>query len=1292
MDYNLDALDERNFEHVVQALALGVVGPNLTVFGDGPDGGREASWTTSDASIGEISLNLYGVLQAKHRLHPSATPASNAAWLLKQVTKDVLQWEAAQAKRRAPEAYFVATNVSIGSAAGGGKDTLPTAITKVFKEQGLPEPVIILWDRDDIRARLDRDVSVRERYSAWITPSTVLADLLDRASAEEQHLLNAIHLHAAASIKRERNLKLSQTGNVGDETMSISNVFIDLPCDPDRNAPRSTLDQSQPSAAARSIAAFDRIQPITREAQLNELVLVGGPGQGKSTVTQFLALYYRTLFLESATLHIEPDIINQMRDIRRRAEEINLPVPVARRWPMRINLPDLADAIAEKTDESLLAFIAREVAERSGLSLNATTFVKWLARMPWALILDGLDEVPESSNRRELFEAIETFVTLSRTLNADVVILGTTRPQGYHGEFGRADHVNLLPLPADIALRFADTFLMVKNGPDFADNERTSELLSTAIHDDASVRLFETPLQVTILAVLLERLGHAPSNKWSLFSTYYGVILQREQGKPGKLAKLLQEFGPQITYLHRHVGNLLQERGAKAGTSQGSLSKAEFRDIVVARLIDRGHSEMANTLTDQLLELATDRLVFLAMLTPDTVGFELRSFQEFMSGEQIIADRGESDALARLREISGDYYWRNTFLFAAGHIFQNRDVLKSALLQITQELDVDDIAAEEAGRGRELALDILAEDLCVQEPIVGKPMAKHAASMVGAIASQRSGDLASLHDRIALSTVESYIEGTAPGDLFDFIGRARFMSADSRAIQVDTARQAAIDLFDSAPPTVRSSLLTWAWREQSDLWEFVARERWNQARPFDFMSRTFRLSDEDAAGSTPWDALRMLSRRSTTESRQVRLLADDEVTVLLNASIVPLGNNNENWTLLAAVSSDNFEWQLVASLAQFAVNPSAQKLSEFAQAYIRADVNRTRVLALSPPWPVVWATSLIDQFDDRDAHTFITLIGQTKFGDLADWISAEGLFQRDTATVREFLSSPARYDRPAPLRDIPFEAASLSFATGGPANEIERVKQVETIFALFGSDFDLSPRQRDRFDHLLNFMLSMATTIRTRASRLSPDLGDSKELKAIFSAHSAQIEASSSLALARKDAPVWLHWMTIFSGRELLETFSESFVSSFGHCEFHITEAEPRLARDLLDRAHVLGATDDRLTLVVLLDPALAPEAAALSQSQDPNNFLVFINRLFTHSSDLAEVISDGSDFVLNSRTERLLRKILSETSHPSAGLISAHVARFFRASNDLRAANFVGITRRRMDPTSADSTDSNIF
>jgi hypothetical protein len=44
MDYNFNSLTPGTFEHLVQSLSRKILGNGLITFGDGPDGGREATF------------------------------------------------------------------------------------------------------------------------------------------------------------------------------------------------------------------------------------------------------------------------------------------------------------------------------------------------------------------------------------------------------------------------------------------------------------------------------------------------------------------------------------------------------------------------------------------------------------------------------------------------------------------------------------------------------------------------------------------------------------------------------------------------------------------------------------------------------------------------------------------------------------------------------------------------------------------------------------------------------------------------------------------------------------------------------------------------------------------------------------------------------------------------------------------------------------------------------------------------------------------------------------------------
>ena len=54
-------------------------------------------------------------------------------------------------------------------------------------------------------------------------------------------------------------------------------------------------------------------------------------------------------------------------------------------------------------------------------------------------------------------------------------------------------------------------------------------------------RLMRSPLQVTIMATLVDKLGQPPQERWSLFKEYYNVIYNREVEREIPAAAILRE-------------------------------------------------------------------------------------------------------------------------------------------------------------------------------------------------------------------------------------------------------------------------------------------------------------------------------------------------------------------------------------------------------------------------------------------------------------------------------------------------------------------------------------------------------------------------------------------------------------------------------------------------------------------------------------------------------------------------------------------------------------------------------
>jgi hypothetical protein len=742
-DYNLQGLSPRSFERLVQALTVKHLGMGVTVFGDGPDGGREATFEGTLTTPEGHTWTGYAVIQAKFRQRV-VDSNDDQEWLIGQLAKE-LKGYVERPKRKRPRYLIVATNVVLSAVSeSGGKDRLGALLTQYSGELGIVE--FMIWDYDQICSMLDGAADIRRAYAAFITAGDVLAAVLDMFGPEADSFRDVLTNYVSKEFLASQYAKLEEAGYAGEERIALSRVFIDLPIhdvrhvdppdDDDENvtmflqqvASLSSERFDPDSIAAGADAAGSRADPKELRGRI---VIIGGPGQGKSTLSQFLCQLFRAAILKSVPEpRLSPEVQNVLRMITGCCADEGLVLPEARRFPVQVVLGEFAAAVSRRNAAlqagsetqplTLLSFIIERISSRTGLAVSPHLFRRWLAAYPWLLVFDGLDEVPSSSNRDEVLRLISDFWVDAAQVNADLLIVATTRPQGYGGEFSpmHFQHAWLTPLRESDALRYAERLLKARYG---ADTDRRAKVLSRleeAASLQATARLMRSPLQVTIMATLLDQIGRAPQDRWRLFHEYYQTIYRREMERDTPIAPLLSRFRSDIDSIHYAVAWELQVESERSGGTDARLAVKRFRAIVRTRLLDKGF-ETADLLAleAQLQEAVENRLVFLVSPEANVVGFEIRSLQEFMAA-QYLMNGATSSVQERLRGIAPAAAWRNVLLFAAGRCFATdehlRDTIHTVCVDLNHELGGRVGATIKAGS--RLALDILEDGLADRQP------------------------------------------------------------------------------------------------------------------------------------------------------------------------------------------------------------------------------------------------------------------------------------------------------------------------------------------------------------------------------------------------------------------------------------------------------------------------------------------------------------------------------------------------------------------------------------------------
>ncbi|KYF81510.1 hypothetical protein BE11_35600 [Sorangium cellulosum] len=330
------------------------------------------------------------------------------------------------------------------------------------------------------------------------------------------------------------------------------------------------------------------------------------------------------------------------------------------------------------------------------------------------------------------------------------LVVATTRPQGYGGELedlGLALQTrHLVPLSKERALVYAEKLAEARFAEPPERRKRVLERLRLAGEEEATARLMRSPLQVTIMATLVDRVGRAPRERWNLFRDYYRVIYEREMERTvegpasagvgvalNDTAELLRSHRAYIDRIHANVALLLQVESEHSGGTAALMTAGRLEQVIDAVLAeDEIEPQARRELTGRIVQAARDRLVFLVEPQPGRFGFEIRSLQEFMAA-WALASKGEVLLEKRIARLAKAASFRNVVLFLVSKCFTELSDLRDAFTErICPQLndDPEDEVARATLAGSMLALDILEEGSALEQPKYARRLMEIAARLL----------------------------------------------------------------------------------------------------------------------------------------------------------------------------------------------------------------------------------------------------------------------------------------------------------------------------------------------------------------------------------------------------------------------------------------------------------------------------------------------------------------------------------------------------------------------------------
>lgn len=759
MKYNYEFLCEKQFQKFVYALLINEY-PNLQSLPVGqPDGGRDGFAFESDEKKAEFT-----VFQVKYSVNPSAKDERDAI-------AEIIKSEGPKVKKliaKGASNYVLVTNIS------GTAHLEVGAIDKINKllTQSFSIPTKVIW-RDDLDTRLDNNQDVKGSYPQICNIVDLLQSFL-KSSEPQASIATARTIKGFISTQFSKNetVKFKQV----DLSKDLFDLFIDVPLglkneDIFNSKHRGPLSEAKLEGPLEGyfVSKFiekNRSEIVTSKAASfflkmpsncdhARIVLEGAPGQGKSTVTQFVCQMQRVRFL----------FPHRYKQISESSEEFDvfdtrIPIQVDLRdfaaWlngehPFNKDNPSDVPSSGSRTLESFLAMLISW--DSSGAELTEDELISFFENTAILIALDGFDEVADIETRKKLVQEVHIASNRIGTHAKSLQIIVTSRPAAFANSpgFSKKDwsHLELRNLDTEDIFAYKDKWMSAQSlEPD--EIESISTTLASKL-DQSHIRdLARSPMQLAILLHLIHAQGPAlPDKRTALYNKYIELFFDRESEK----SKVVRDYRGLLMSIHGYLGWVLQTE-SELGVGNGSITKQKFKDLVESYLTNENYTE--NGLAEKLLTGIEERVVALVARVEGTLEFEVQPLREYFTAFYLY-DSAPHSALGKEKKgtrpdrfdaLARNNYWTNVTRFYCG--FYGKGELASLVDGIVN-LSVGSL--HYVSGPRNLAITLLSDWVFAQSPRDTKKIVEFITReaafrrLVPEISSARSSELVRLPDR-----------------------------------------------------------------------------------------------------------------------------------------------------------------------------------------------------------------------------------------------------------------------------------------------------------------------------------------------------------------------------------------------------------------------------------------------------------------------------------------------------------------------------------------------------------------
>ena len=472
------------------------------------------------------------------------------------------------------------------------------------------------------------------------------------------------------------------------QRLRMSGVYIQLNTTAKHDSRQDDISAQRYYPDSRPVTVIEAL-----DGQSN-IVLLGGPGSGKSTFVNHLnyCLARHHLEPQNGWLQHLPQWPTAFSDL--------IPVPIVLR-----QLAAWLKSTSTHLRQSALcmAYLKHHLKQMAFDGLYEPIRAK-LDSGEALLLLDGLDEVPADTDLCAAIVAMIDDLSFIQTPKLVTCRVLSYQDQRWQLKNDRWKVVELDRLNDAQIGHFIGAWYEQVAQHGAIDPVQKRDKLQAAVHREDLVELARNPLMLTVMAIVHTHKGELPDSRTVLYEDVIELLLCRWEAQknkhPGPLDTdfwhLLKTVGLQSIDFKKALWELAY--GVHAQLSPGPEKKldADIADVQLHHTLKKLHPEQSLDWANAMLGIMKLRAGLLVETKPNNYAFVHRTFQEYMAGCHLATSVDFSDQALALAD-RGAFWW-DVILLAVGRLIHHMGEIDRPLLLVSElcphhALQLDDMAA-----------------------------------------------------------------------------------------------------------------------------------------------------------------------------------------------------------------------------------------------------------------------------------------------------------------------------------------------------------------------------------------------------------------------------------------------------------------------------------------------------------------------------------------------------------------------------------------------------------------------